>query len=82
MRLILDLPEELERELTVNAQREGLSLSEYVIQLLTERGGEPVKTGAKLVDYWEEIGVIGMLGDIDDSQAYARKIRSAAEKRT
>jgi hypothetical protein len=82
MTLTLDLPEELERELATHAKKQGLSLPDYAIQLLRESTKEPLRTGADLVDYWEDIGVIGMRSDIEDSQAHARKSRATAEKRT
>jgi hypothetical protein len=83
MTLTLDLPKELVKELSVEADRLGLSLSEYALRILTAvRSQEaPPKTGADLVAYWQAEGLIGTRPEIADSQAYAREIRRAAEKR-
>ena len=83
MSIILDLPEELERELSAEAARLNLPLSEYALRLLNvERPAENLpKTGAQLVDYWRNEGVIGTRPDITDSQAHARTLRHRAEKR-
>ncbi len=83
MTVILDLPQELEHELSAEAARHGLSLSEYAVQLLA--AGRPVrdipKTGTELVDYWQSEGLIGSRSDIVDSQAHARTLRERAERR-
>jgi hypothetical protein len=83
MTLTLDLPKELIRELSVEADRLGLSLPEYAVRVLsTGRSQEASpKTGAELVDYWRAEGLVGTRPEIADSQAYAREIRRAAEKR-
>lgn len=83
MRITLDLPQELERELATEATQMGLSLAEYVLRLLSTRslvGPLPI-TGAELVAYWQREGVIGTRPDITDSQAHARQIRHEAERR-
>jgi hypothetical protein len=41
----------------------------------------PPQTGAELVAYWQEAGVIESRSDILDSQAYARQLRYEAETR-
>ena len=55
MSVTLDLPEELESALSAEADRLNLSLSEYILRLLTT--ARPVdnmpKTGAELVTYWQ-----------------------------
>lgn len=38
------------------------------------------KTGAELVGYWQDEGLIGTRPDIDDSQEYARTLRAIAER--
>lgn len=83
MTLTLELPTELETDLLDEAAALGLSLPEYTLRLLLAR---PVlkaapQTGAELVAYWQNAGVIGMRHDIDDSQQHARKLRARAERR-
>jgi hypothetical protein len=83
MSITLDIPEALASELTMEASRAGLPLSDYVVTLLgTGRiaGGLP-KTGAELVSYWEEHGIIGSRPDISDSLAHAQEVRRQAERR-
>jgi hypothetical protein len=84
MSITLDLPHELESKLSAEATRLGLSLSEYVVHVLSE--GRPaeqrLKTGDELVAYWQREGVIGSRPDIFDSQKRARRIRQKAERRT
>jgi hypothetical protein len=84
MRIILDLPQELERELSLEAAQLGLPLAEYVLRLLATGRivGNIPKTGAELLAYWQNEGLIGTRPDIADSQKHAREIRAAAEKRT
>jgi hypothetical protein len=83
MSITLDLPQELESELTTEATQLGLSLSEYVLCLLSTRPlVSPIPTtGAALVAYWQREGVIGMRPDITDSQAHARQLRHQREER-
>ena len=83
MRLTLDIPEELERELSVEAAQLGLSLAAYALRLLsTGRAVETApKTGAELVAYWQHEGLIGTRPEIADSQKHARKLRATAERR-
>ncbi len=84
MTLTLDLPTELESELSAEAARLGLPLSEYARRLLASRRapGATPKTGAELLDYWRREEVIGSRPDITDSQEHARAIRRKAEKRS
>ena len=83
MSIMLDLPQELESELATEATQLGLSLTEYVLRLLSTRSlVDPLPiTGAELVAYWQREGVIGTRRDITDSQAHARQIRHQAERR-
>jgi hypothetical protein len=83
MTLTLDLPKQLVDELSVEANRLGLSLSEYAVQVLsTGRDGETaLHTGADLVAYWKAQGLVGTRPEIADSQDYAREIRRVAESR-
>ena len=83
MSITLDLPRELESELSAEARRLGLPLTDYVLRLLSS--GRTMDnapgTGAELVDYWRQEGLIGTRPDIVDSQEHARKIREKAEQR-
>jgi hypothetical protein len=83
MGITLDLPDELESELSAEAARLGLSLPEYVLRLLsTARAvGNRPKTDAELVEYWQAEGLIGTRPEIADSQAHARQLREQAERR-
>ncbi|HEY3232569.1 MAG TPA: hypothetical protein VGJ87_25280 [Roseiflexaceae bacterium] len=77
MEITLDLSQELESELSIEAERLGLPLSEYVLRVLSTGRlvGTTPKTGAELVDYWQNEGLIGMRPDIADSREHARLIR-------
>jgi hypothetical protein len=80
MSITLDLPQELESELATEATQLGLSLTEYVLRLLSTRSlvGQLPTTGAELVAYWQREDVIGTRPEITDSQAHARQIRRQA----
>ncbi|MBD2302545.1 hypothetical protein [Nostoc sp. FACHB-190] len=83
MNINLDLPLDLEKELCNEASQLNLTLSEYILRVLTVRQvliNQP-KTGAELVAYWQSEGVINSRPDITDSQAYARQLRRDAETR-
>ena len=83
MTLTLEIPEELETELSTEAARLGLPLPEYARRLLAA-GRAPVVSpanGAELLAYWRREGVIGSRPEITDSQKHARAIRCRAEKR-
>ena len=77
MTITLDLPQELENALSIGAKQVGVSLQEYLLQVLytSLRVGHKPKTGAELVEYWQSEGLIGTRPDIIDSQAHARQIR-------
>ena len=84
MTLTLNLPHELERRLSSEADRLGLAVDQYALRLL---GAEPAtgdkpRTGADLVAFWQREGVIGSRQDVEDSQAYARELRRRAETRS
>ena len=83
MNLIINLPPELESELTAQADRLGLTLPEYALRVLVS-GRVPPKaprTGAELVAYWQDEGLIGTRPEISDSQAHAEKLRDEAQRR-
>jgi len=60
MTMTLELPDELEQELSAEAARYGLPLAEYTVRLLAM--GRPIrnmsKPGTALVDYWHSEGLI------------------------
>lgn len=84
MSIYLDLPSELECELSTEASRLNLPLPEYILRLLSTRQvlSHPPKTGAELVAYWQHEGVIYSRADITDSQLHARHLRHEAETRS
>lgn len=84
MTINLNLPPELENELHTEASQLNLPLYEYILRILSTRKvvDNLPKTGAELVKYWENEGVINSRPDIiTDSQAYARELRHQAETR-
>ncbi|WP_427156817.1 hypothetical protein ACQFX9_15505 [Aliinostoc sp. HNIBRCY26] len=83
MNINLNLPPELEKELCNEASQLNLTLSEYILRVLSVRQVlvNPPRTGAELVAYWQSEGVINSRPDITDSQAYARQLRHDAETR-
>lgn len=83
MSIVLDLPPELESELAAEAARLHLPLSEYASRLLVSgRSSEPKpSTGAELVAYWKDAGLIGTRPEIEDSGEHARELRKQAETR-
>lgn len=83
MSINLDLPSELENELSFEASQLKLPLAEYILRVLSFRPflQNPPKTGAELIIYWENIGVINSRPDIADSQEYARRLRHESENR-
>jgi hypothetical protein len=84
MSITLNLPHELEQELSVEAEHMGLSLSDYVLRILstTLAGADKPKTGKELVEYWRNEGLVGTRPDISDSQSHATEIRKKAENRS
>jgi hypothetical protein len=83
MNISLELPSDLENELSTEAARLKLPLTEYVLRILSLRPDleNPPKTGAELIQYWEKAGVINSRPDIQNSQDHARQIRHQAETR-
>jgi hypothetical protein len=83
MSLVLDLPAELETELSAEAARIRLPLPEYVLRLLAgRRTPSPApRTGAELLAYWQSEGLVGTRPDITDSPAHARALREQAQRR-
>ena len=83
MNVSIELPADLENELSAEASQLKLPLSEYILRVLSFRPflQNPPKTGVELVAYWESVGVINSRPDIADSQDYARRLRDQAEHR-
>ena len=83
MSLTVDLPPELESELAVEAARLGLSVPDYVLQLLASgrSSSSRPKTGPELIAYWRNQGLIGTRPQIADSAAHARGVRAKAQQR-
>jgi hypothetical protein len=83
MSLTLELPQDLEQELEKEAGRLGLPLSEYALRVLAMGRfmKETPKTGADLVAYWQDEGLVGPRSDIQDSQEHARRLRREVERR-
>jgi hypothetical protein len=80
MSITIDLPAAVEEKLRAEAARLQISVSEYALRVLSAETVTPAN-GAELVAYWQSEGVIGTRPDITDSQAYARRLRQAAENR-
>ena len=83
MSITLHLPPELETKLAAEASRQGVPLSDYLLRVLSN-GGQAlpsIRTGAELVAYWQQAGVVGVRADIRDSQQHARELRAKAERR-
>jgi hypothetical protein len=83
MSITIELPPELEHKLSTEASQLNLSLSDYILRILLseEIVKNLPKTGAELVNYWQNEGVINSCPDITDSQAQARYLRHQAETR-
>jgi hypothetical protein len=83
MAISLELPSELEHELSTEASQLKLPLAEYILRVLAFRPflQNPPKTGVELVAYWESMGILGSRSEITDSQEYARRLRNQAEHR-
>jgi len=79
----IELPSDLETELSAEASQLKLPLSEYILRVLAFRPllQNPPKTGLDLLAYWESVGVINSRPDIADSQEHARQLRDQAEHR-
>ncbi|MEM9818785.1 MAG: hypothetical protein AAF827_20590 [Cyanobacteria bacterium P01_D01_bin.6] len=83
MNITLELPSEVEDELSIEASQLKLPLAEYILRVLSFR---PIlqntpTTGVELVTYWESVGVINSRSDITDSQEHARRLRKQTETR-
>ena len=87
MSIILDLRPELEERLRGEAETRGISVEEYMTQLVGERlnAAEPkAQTGRELLAQLEADGLIGAWkerDDIGDTLEFARKLRENAQTR-
>jgi len=79
MTLILTLPEALEKQLSAEATKKGLSLPDYVLKILLEgKRSSPAET----VQFWKREGLFNCLPIKGDSAKLARKLRKQAERRS
>lgn len=83
MGILVNLPLELENRLALEAKMHGMSLPDYVLHLLSQSASNAsvFKTGAEVVAYWKQEGLIGARADITDSSEHARSVRQEAETR-
>lgn len=83
MSIVIELPPELERELSAEATQLGLPLPEYALRLLAvgRQPGSLPRSGQELISYWQQGGLIGTRPDITDAATHARSLRQAAEQR-
>jgi hypothetical protein len=83
MSVVLHLPQELEMKLAAEASRAGVSLPDYVLRILSNGGTTmpSIRSGAELVAYWQQAGIVGTRTEISDSQQHARELRATAEHR-
>ena len=83
MSIVLNLPPELETRLVAEASRQGVPLADYLVRILSNGGSSSanVASGAELVAFWKQAGVVGVRSEISDSQDHARRLRSDADRR-
>jgi len=83
MDLRLTLPPDLATHLSEAAARNGLPLDQYALDILSDSQqlSQTPKSGAELVAYWREKGLIGMRPDIADPVEHSRLLRRDAERR-
>ena len=79
MTLIVKLPAELEKQLSAEATKRGLTLPDYVLEILSEgKRSSPAET----VEFWKREGLFNSLPIKGDSAKVARKLRKKAERRS
>jgi hypothetical protein len=83
MTLTIPLSDDLERELSAEAGRLGLTLQDYALRLLEAQAPARAlpRSGAELVAFWDATGVIGSAPAGVDAPGLAREIRVRAERR-
>ena len=80
MILTLELPHELETQLSQEATERGMPLPEYVLYRLTVyQSVASFHAGTELVRNGQDEGVIGSHAEMANSQVYARQLRQMAE---
>ena len=79
MTITLELPPELETKLAAEASRHGVPLSDYLLRVLSNGGAAvpSILSGAELVAYWQQAGIVGGRADVCDSQQHARDLQAA-----
>lgn len=85
MSIQIELPDDLQQRLAVEAARLNLSISEYALQILDEKASlsaDMPKNGSDLVRYWHDHGLIGTLKTLESSADIARRLRAMGEQRT
>lgn len=83
MTLKLELSKDLESQLAADARRLGLALEQHALNLLLNAASpKPPTTGAELVAYWKQEGLVGSRPEIEDSQEHARNLRGSAQRRS
>ncbi len=86
MTITLDLPAELEARLAEEADGENLTKEQLASQLLALALAPPeFKDGAEMVEYWKQIGLVGMWADREemrDSTAWVRRLRDGGSERS
>jgi hypothetical protein len=82
---ILEVPNDLERDLEQAAARAGVPLAEYALQILAASRSSTTepdpRNGAELVAFWKREGLIGTRTDIEDPVRHARELRERAQTR-
>lgn len=82
MNLVLSLTPELESRLSAGASQLGIPLPDYALQVLSQGLTVPTfKSGAEVVAWWEQQGVIGSRPDIVDVEAHSRALRAQSQTR-
>jgi uncharacterized protein YmfQ (DUF2313 family) len=84
---ILEVPNDLERDLEKAAARAGMPVAEYALQILAANRDSvedepPPRNGAELLAIWEREGLLGGRPDIEDPVAYARELRERNQRRS
>lgn len=83
MSILLNLPTDLENELSAEAAQLSLPLADYILRVLA--GGRAPnatpRTGADLLKYWQAEGIVGSRTDITESPEHARTLRERAQRR-
>jgi len=84
MNTILAIPDALEMELHAQAAKLGIPMPQFALQLLKSglAAIEKPKSGAEMVDYWINLGLIGSRADILDTEACYRDLRRQSQFRT